>query len=909
MAEAKLTATEEKAALEALLESGASLTTLKLGETRALVSVEWWNKWYQFTGFQVQGFGPRMVRSAATPGPPPGPIDNTKLLDKNGKLGKGLAHNYHYCHKVIAEQSYGGAVKLKLELALKKVKIFMIDDAAPRAAAAASGSAEAKFKECGTLEASNGDTVAAVQAAACALLGITAELIYSQCGNTPLAESGDTGGGGGGGDGAEVGGLGDAASHVRLWDFTPKKLTKVLDATMTVAAWCKASYAPPQIVVELQTNGQWVLQQGSGAGAGAGSNRYGVSNALASSSATSSTSSSSTSNAGTSTSTSSSSSTSSSTPSSASIFGNSSAGSGASMNNVNYSSSSRNNNGSNNSGYHENNANPSTRGASSRNNKLQYSNSRNSNSNSNYGAPSLPGVCGLRNLGNTCYMNSSLQCLSNMQPLTQYFLQGRYCAEVNTDNPLGCNGELAERFAELLRELWSGKHRQISPAALKDVVGRHAAQFQGFNQHDSQELLGSLLDGLHEDLNRIRVKPMVPPINAEGRPDVEVAAEAWMAHLLRNDSIIVDLFHGQLKSTVVCPQVGCGNVSVTFDPMMTLSLPLTGNVAPQRSLKVTMLWADPDRLPTDYGVKVPKDGGSIFDLKEVVSAAVGIPPVHMLVKEIMQKKIYTHFNDSDQLKRIRSTDTIYVYEVDPRYPEVQVVVRAPEVPKTASSYSSSYPSTVAPPFIMSMPADTTCAELKQQLVLRFRRSDTGSTNSEAGNGRVGDAGSGGGATDEAPAAEASDDAGGATHTDGDDDAPAAAGMRVHGKFHTNVTEVVDDGSSLALANGDLIYLEFLDGREVGDNLDLAALTEHHQDAASMAAFEAAVRNGEVGGGSSRSRNAPLSLEDCMRLFKEPEVLAESNSWFCSRCQQHLRATKILEIWKLPEILIVQLKRF
>ena len=121
---------------------------------------------------------------------------------------------------------------------MKKVKVFMIDDAAPRAAAAASGSAEAKFKECGTLEASNGDTVAAVQAAACALLGITAELIYSQCGNTPLAESGDTGGGGGGGDGAEVGGLGDAASHVRLWDFTPKKLTKVLDATMTVAAWC-----------------------------------------------------------------------------------------------------------------------------------------------------------------------------------------------------------------------------------------------------------------------------------------------------------------------------------------------------------------------------------------------------------------------------------------------------------------------------------------------------------------------------------------------------------------------------------------------------------------------------------------------------------------------------------------------
>ena len=47
----------------------------------------------------------------------------------------------------------------------------------------------------------------------------------------------------------------------------------------------------------------------------------------------------------------------------------------------------------------------------------------------------------------------------------------------------------------------------------------------------------------------------------------------------------------------------------------------------------------------------------------------------------------------------------------------------------------------------------------------------------------------------------------------------------------------------------------------------------------------------------------------MRLFKEPEVLAESNSWFCSRCQQHLQATKTSELWKLPEILIIQLKRF
>ena len=181
----------------------------------------------------------------------------------------------------------------------------------------------------------------------------------------------------------------------------------------------------------------------------------------------------------------------------------------------------------------------------------------------------------------------------------------------------------------------------MSPAALKEVVGRHSAQFQGFNQHDSQELLGALLDGLHEDLNRIKHKPLVPPVHSEGRPDADVAQEAWMAHLLRNDSIIVDLFHGQLKSTVVCPHVGCGNVSVTFDPLMTLSLPLTGNIPPQKTLKVTVVWSDPALLPTDYGVKVPKDGGVIFDLKEAVSAVAGIPPVHMIIKEIMAGEITT----------------------------------------------------------------------------------------------------------------------------------------------------------------------------------------------------------------------------------------------------------------------------
>lgn len=57
------------------------------------------------------------------------------------------------------------------------------------------------------------------------------------------------------------------------------------------------------------------------------------------------------------------------------------------------------------------------------------------------------GLVGLMNLGNTCYMNSALQCLSNSHDLAMHFLQRKYVEEINLDNPLGSMGKLAEKYA------------------------------------------------------------------------------------------------------------------------------------------------------------------------------------------------------------------------------------------------------------------------------------------------------------------------------------------------------------------------------------------------------------------------------------------------------------------------------
>ncbi|KAL6827139.1 UCH domain-containing protein [Trichoderma sp. SZMC 28015] len=274
------------------------------------------------------------------------------------------------------------------------------------------------------------------------------------------------------------------------------------------------------------------------------------------------------------------------------------------------------------------------------------------------------GAVGLQNLGNTCYMNSALQCLRAIEELSKYFMTGTFSTELNKTNPLGYNGRVAMAYNGLLKDIYDEGRGSVVPRDFKSTVGRVRSTFAGWGQQDSQEFLGFLLDALQEDLSRIKNKPYIEKPDSTddmiNNPAAikEMADKVWDITKRRDDSVIFDLFTGMYKSTLKCPV--CSKISITFDPFNNLTLPLP----------VENMWAKTvtffplNDVPVKFEIELSKHS-SIETLKSFLSIRTGVPVNRLMGAEEFKDKFFKIYeNSGDVSEEIGTSDVATFHELE-----------------------------------------------------------------------------------------------------------------------------------------------------------------------------------------------------------------------------------------------------
>ena len=485
------------------------------------------------------------------------------------------------------------------------------------------------------------------------------------------------------------------------------------------------------------------------------------------------------------------------------------------------------------------------------------------------------GLVGLENMGNTCYMNSALQCLSNCEYLTKYFLCGYYKKEINKVSKYSCNGEIAESYAELLDQLWRRTKSEIKPFPFFRTFATHVRSFANFSQHDSHEFLIYLLEKLHEDLNRNQEKKYVE-LNEkqENESDIEASNRWWETHLKRDNSIIMDLFSGQYKSTLKCPF--CEKISITYDQFSCLELPLENNYffgtsyvineKDNKIRKINLIFGENEKF---------KEICDKINCQKLYKAILCRNSKMYLASLKDEHNLYQLISSSHKLKG-ELNDRIIFYEYEKAELDDKLLFFViPVVNKFSESKEDYYP--LFFPKIFYYTKNQTIQnfyeDLKKYYFKYYKEKDS----------------------------NFSDD-------------------KIKLRIVNNLTACTKNHDPCDYCNSDkCISCEF----KFGKNMTMGELKGTQSKARSFVMYlDIPKENFENNDFNSIKLydnylndeedfilNDELTLEKCFNSFSKCEKLDETNEWYCSKCKKHRSGYKQLEIFRLPRYLILQLKRF
>ncbi len=529
------------------------------------------------------------------------------------------------------------------------------------------------------------------------------------------------------------------------------------------------------------------------------------------------------------------------------------------------------------------------------------------------------GKCGGHNLGNTCFMNSSIACLSNCTELTTYFLSKEYEKDLNKENPRGLQGKLAKEWYKLLYEYWVENNRVGNPSSFKNTIARKAHIFKGFGQQDSNEFMTFFLDYINEDLNKENTVPYEEiEEQRDNESDLDCAKRFWDLHIRRNNSIITDLFSGQYKSTIECPD--CHWISKTYDPFNTLILPIPNRHYGKKNLKKNFTLYYIPKFSIRSTVKINAYLNENIIINDVAKELNEIEDFNYDVKnltfiEVSDKKCVRICNGEDKL--FEQSNYLFCSENDEVYKNIFMLYITTENERDLSAY----------PRIFYADEKMSSNELKMRIYFYARHyinNPFGKNEEEdefiklykeyTKNENIKEYEIINYMTEEYKKIFEN---------------PSEESKELIDSFLKDLPfQILIVGNSKKVINllkdnieEKLKEFEFISESEseVGKLLDFMTKNKYNfmlkfNQRSSfidryLLKFNTCSTVKMKGYEENQFRSFTCDLQDCLEFFRLEETLEKGNEWYCRKCKDFKKAKKKMELFYLPKLFIVCLKRF